>query len=888
LSADGWVGAHIVVRALLLVVEVSRRFAFIIVPAAVMATAALAVYVADHIRINTNTDEVLSRSLPFRQQNIAFRQVFPGLNDAIVVVLDGANPDVVAEMGNQLTQRLRAMPQIFPSVLDPASEPYFRRNGFLYLSPEQLADLSDRLAESQPFLATLAADPSLRGLFDMLRRAIEEGGSELANASGMRAGLDALADVVERRTTRDDASLSWSRLMGGDALPQSSRRLIVAETQIDPSSFEPAARIFRALYGLAEELGFERNGVRMRLTGEAALSTEELDSVFQGAISASLLSFIIVAVIVVAGLRSPRLVFSVLASLIMGLVWTAAFASAAVGALNLISVAFAVLFVGIAVDFGIHFALRYKEQLLNGMPHRAALANATAGVGPSLLLAGLAAMLAFFSFLPTSYRGVAELGLISGVGMLIAAATSLTVLPAMLTVLPKGRAMGPGVVPSATVVEGFIQRNARAICIAALALGLAALPLAAQVYFEKNPLNLQDPSTPSVQTLRELMRSDPATRPTISVVTRNLDDAQAMAARLKRLPSVADAVTAQSLVPTDIDRKLEIIGEMNVFLAPLTIGTAPVAAPSDAERRAAIEGFIAAARPFAAGPQAGVLREPMQRLADALQRFLERRGDAEGALAGLDQALVGGLPARLDALREALGAQPVTLADVPQWLSRQYLAPDGRARVEAQPRFDLMDNEEMRRFCAEVTSVAPDAVGPVVQLVASGDAVVEAFEQASAIALVLITLLLFLQLRSALDVVLVLTPLALAATLTFAISATIGPPINFANIIVIPLLLGLGVSSGIYLVTRAREERDGTLLRTITPRAVLFSALTTIASFGSLAVERHVGTASMGKLLLIALTLSLVCTLIVLPAMLSLRYGRRQARRALPAAAGSE
>jgi predicted RND superfamily exporter protein len=186
-----------------------------------------------------------------------------------------------------------------------------------------------------------------------------------------------------------------------------------------------------------------------------------------------------------------------------------------------------------------------------------------------------------------------------------------------------------------------------------------------------------------------------------------------------------------------------------------------------------------------------------------------------------------------------------------------------------------------------VTSVAPDAVGTVVLLVASGDAVVDAFREASLIALVLITLLLYAQLRSIQEVALVLAPLALAATLTFAISAAIGPPINFANIIVVPLLLGLGVSSGIYLVTRAREERDGLLLRTITPRAVLFSALTTIASFGSLAVERHVGTASMGELLLIALSLSLACTLIVLPALLALRQDRRQRRSTAAAAANA-
>lgn len=868
-------GAPHVVRALVAIVGFSRRWAAILVPVVAIATIGLAFYVVRDIRVDTSTEEVLSRDLPFRQQNIAFKALFPGFRDPLVIVLDGADSDTLDDAGQRLSARLRAMARTFPLVFDPASEPFFRRNGFLYLSVDQLADLSDRLAESQAFLATLSADPSLRGLFDMLRRAVVDGGEELAQASGMRAGLDALAATIEARGRGEEATLAWSTLMGGDALRRSTYRLIIADTNPDSGSLEPGAEAMRAVRAAAGELGLAAAGVRMRLTGEAALNTEELGGVFHGAIIASILSFVVVAIIVVVGLRSWRLVLAVLANLVVGLVFTGAFATVAVGRLNLISVAFAVLFVGIAVDFGIHFSLRYKEQLLHGVAHPAALANTAAGVGPSLLLAGLTALFAFFSFLPTSYRGVAELGLISGVGMIIATLTSLTVLPAILSVVPQGRAVGSGVIPSAPLVEGLIRRHARPICFAALAIGLVAVPIAAQVKFEKNPLNLQDPSNPSVQTLRDLMRSDPATRPGISVVMPSLADAQPLAAQLARLPSVAAAITAADLVPSDIERKLEILGEMNVFLAPLLAGAPPLPAPTDAERHASIAAFIDAALPFAATPQAGAMAEPLRRLANSLRTYLDGRGRGAEAVAALERALLGGLSVRLEALREALGAGPVTLDDVPPVLLRQYLAPDGRARIEVQPRQDLSDDAAMRSFVAEVTAVAPNAVGPAAMLMASGDAVVGAFQEASVIALVMITIVLLVQLRSIVDMVFVLIPLLLAATITFAISATLGPSINFANIIVVPLLLGLGVSSGIYLVTRAREERDGMLLRTVTPRAVLFSALTTVASFGSLAVERHVGTASMGQLLMIAITLSLVCTLVVLPAMLTLRYGCR-------------
>jgi hypothetical protein len=371
------------------------------------------------------------------------------------------------------------------------------------------------------------------------------------------------------------------------------------------------------------------------------------------------------------------------------------------------------------------------------------------------------------------------------------------------------------------------------------------------------------------------MRDDPGARPAISFIVRTPQDAAALAQRLRRLATVADVVTVADLLPQDQERKRAIIGEMGVFLAPLIAGVDAVEPPTDDERRDSIARFLRVVEPYTAQGRAGDLKAPLERLAANLRRFMDGPGRAPEALADLETALMGSLPARLDALREALQAGPVTRADIPAAVLRQFVAPDGRQRVEVQPREDLTNGDALRRFVAEVAAAAPQAGGLPVWLLASGDAIADAFHLASIIALALIAMLLLIQLRSAIDTLLVLAPLGLAATLTFAVSAAFGPALNFANIIVLPLMLGLGVSSGIYLVTRAREEANGLLLRTITPRAVLFSALTTIASFGSLAVSGHVGTASMGLLLLIAIGLSLVCTLVVLPAMLTLRYRAR-------------
>ena len=862
-------------RTLVATVDRARRYAWPVVLAAAAITAALTVYAANTIRMNTDTGDVLSRDLTFRKQMLAYKAVFPPLRDPVVIVLEGANSDAIEDGALALSGMLRKEPTMFGNVLYPPGDPFFQKNGLLYLSADELDRLSDRLAQMQPFLATLTSDPTLRGLFDLLRTALEQGGGELAEAGGMRDGLNEVAAVIEQHAAGHTLPLNWDKLIAGEADPRQRREIVVAETKSERGSLEPSANALQYIRLAASQIGLiEANGIRMRLTGDAALDAQELESVFSGASRASGLSFVLVAILVVAGLHSVRLVIAVMVTMIAGLLWTAGFAAAAVRNLNLISVAFAVLFVGIAVDFGIHFALRYKEQRLRGVAHPEALSNTAAGVGPSLLLAGVAAMIAFFSFLPTSFTGVAELGLIAGGGMVIAVVTSLTLLPAIISVLPRGPMGGPSRLPRAAALEAFVRNHARPICVAVGVIALAALPLLSQVRFEKNPLNLQDPKKEAVQTLRDLMRDDPSTRPSISVLAPNLAAAQDIAKRARMLPSVEGTMTASDLIPDDQERKLDAIRQMNLYLAPLFMPTQVAKPPTADEQRAAADAFVAAADKFEQSPQASPLKEPIARLATAVRSFMSGPGRNYSKIDALEGALLDGLKEQIEKLGDALEAQKVSLDAVPQMLRQQYIAADGRARVEIRPRADLFDDVALRQFVKEVTAVFPDAVGPPVELVASGDAVADAFIEASIIALVLITIFLFVLLRSALDVVFVLTPLALAATLTFAISATLGPPLNFANIIVLPLLLGLGVSSGIYLVTRAREERDGLLLRTITPRAVFFSALTTIASFGSLAVSGHKGMASMGELLLTAVTLSLVCTLVVLPALLALRYGK--------------
>ena len=573
-------------------------------------------------------------------------------------------------------------------------------------------------------------------------------------------------------------------------------------------------------------------------------------------------SLILVTAVLAIGIRSVRMVIAMLVTLIAGLIGTAAFTTFAIGHLNLISVAFAVLFIGLGIDFGIHFALRYREEAAQTGDHAKALSRATRGVAGALGLCALAAAASLFAFVPTDYDGLSELGLIAGTGMFIALFANLTVLPALLTLMPPKVTTEPGLPIGG--VERLVRDHARSISLAALAAGVAAAMLLPAARFDSDPVALKDPTTESVRTFHALMRDSDTAPYTIQILAPDLTAAKAQAARLKRLKEVDHTLTLANFIPANQEEKLETIETMGIFLAPLL--SAPAATAQIADRRAPALAFRDRLRTLLAKPgRAGPLAAPARRLADSLETLAGR----EGALATLERALLVFLPARLARLRASLDADQVTSKSLPGDLRARFLAADGHARIQVFPAENINDDQALRRFVASVRTIAPKATDSPVEIVESGEVVVGAVRDAALIALAAIVVMLLALLRSVRGTILVILPLALAALVTVAMTVLTGHPFNFANVIVLPLLAGLGVAGAVHLVVRAGDSGQvSSLLRSSTPRAVILSALTTIASFGSLSVSTHRGMSSMGELLTIAITISLLSTLVVLPALM--------------------
>src|SRR3984893_2875266 len=367
----------------------------------------------------------------------ALDEAFPQNNNLLVVVIDGRTPDLADLVAGELAEKMRDEPQLFTYVRQPDGGPFFDRNGLLFLSPEELEKVAQQLIAAQPLIGSLAHDPSLRGLFDALATVVSGAGKDAAAVAQLDPTLTMIGDVVQGVVDGKPESLSWQQMMTGrKAEPRDLRRFVVTRPVLDFTGLEPGETARTEVRRLAGELGITpENGMRLRLTGPVALDDEQFATLREGALRSTVLSVVMVCAILFAALRSVKLVGAILATLAVGFVLTAGFAALAIGSLNLISIAFGVLFIGLAVDFSIQFSVRYRDQRHRFGDFPAALRGTAETIGPSLTLAAGATAIGFLSFVPTRYTGIQALGWIAGGGMIIAIALNFLLLPALLTLL---------------------------------------------------------------------------------------------------------------------------------------------------------------------------------------------------------------------------------------------------------------------------------------------------------------------------------------------------------------------------------------------------------------------------------------------------------------------
>jgi hopanoid biosynthesis associated RND transporter like protein HpnN len=849
----------------------SRSLTVVIIT--VLITGGILFYSIRNFKINTDLNSMISEKLRFRKLEKDFLRAFPQLTDTIVVVLDADTAERALLARKRMVERLKET-GLFKTIYEPGSGKFFEKNGLLYLSKDELENLADRLADAQPLLAFLSRDLSLRGLFSVLGMALNQAEVQETQDRSISLLFDRMGKTFESVIDNHPYQMSWEGIMVGEKEASEQRRqFIILQPYLDETRLSADEVSLKTIRRSAKELDInETNGIKMRITGDVALSHENMVAVRNSTGAATLVSLFLVAVVLFVGLGgSGRLVFSSLSTLITGLIWTTGFALAFVGSLNLISITFAVLFIGLGIDYSIQFCLRYKELFESGCRHQDCIITTAKGVGRSLLICCVTVAIGFYSFVPTAYSGVAELGLISGTGMFISFFANITVLPALLTLLriKKGKVLS--ILPRKRLVM-LPYKYSRAIIIGAVIIGLGAATLIPRVFFDFNPLNLYNKESESVITMEELFKS-PETQPwTISILVKGEENAKRIAERLRKLKEAKTVITLPDFVPEDQSEKLSIISGISLFMPP-GLSDVTIKHLSYEQRIKALTDFEGTLKSLLSHSKKD--DTSAQRLYASIQQFktlLKNPVIGNRAFTVLEKDLLSDLPALFKRIGTSLQATAFGQSDLPKSLVNQFVSIDGRYRVQVFPGENIMNVDALKQFVSAVRTIAPDATDAPVSIYESGRAVISSFQQATLYALIVITLFLLIEMRSFYITALILVPLILAILLTVTASVLLDIPLNFANVIVVPLLLGVGVHSGIIFVLRYQTEPppDGNMLKTSTARAVLFSILTTIISTSSLSFSPHRGIASMGMLLTLCLSFLIICTLVLLPALLDL------------------
>jgi uncharacterized protein len=833
-----------------LCIEWTSQHPLKVIVAFVILTFASGLYVVRHFSINTDVNALISADLPWRQRELAYEAAFPQSTQGILAVVDAPTPELAGAAATALANQLSRNDGLFRSVEEIGGGKFFEGNGLLFLDMPQLTGILAQLEGASPSLAILAADPSLRGLIQAFSLSL--GAAQMGMFESMPQTLNQLADTLESVLAGRPTSFSWREFLATEpAKPGDRRRLIAIWPKLDFSSLEPGRQATAAIREAGERAKLQSDfHARLRLTGPVPIVDQEFSTLQQGALLNGIVTTVLVLLILWLALRSFKIVLAVSLTLGAGLAITAAVGLLVVGAFNPISLAFAVLCVGLGADFAIQFSVRYRAERQACGELRKAVAMTSLSVGLPLTLAAASAAAGFMSFLPTDYIGMAELGLIAGLGMAIAYLTSMVLLPALLQTFnppaephPLGyAAMGP--------VDRFLGRHRMAVVVATILVVAAGLPLLPHLRFDFNPLDLRSPKEEAMATYRELSQDPLMNANLMEVLTASPDAAAEVAKRLSALPQVGQARTIDTFVPEDQPAKIAAIKSTADKLDGVLNPTKRPAPPTDADTIEALKSgtqnllLLADAVPGPGGDAAKRLAADLDKLGAA----------ALAVRASMQAVLIQPLAADLENLRHALRPEGVTRSTLPEAIRRSWVNADGRARVELVPKSGEVFSAA--EFARAVMRAEPEATGPAIGQLEWGATIIHAFVLAGVCAFVSIAVLLWIALRKLSDVALTLVPLLVAAVVTLEICALLDFPLNYANIIALPVLLGVGVAFKIYYVMAWRSGQSDFLQSPLT-RAVLFSALMTATAFGSLSFSGHPGTASMGKLL----ALSLACTL---------------------------
>ena len=854
------------------------------------------------LRLNSDQDKLVSPDVPFQKRYMEHLENFGDQEYLYVVIKTGGTEEGkkrAIQFAEALNRRLAQHQDLIQSVYYRISAEDLGSGALLFASPQEAEALSRTILFLSPFINTWVKEGSLSGFIDMIAGLLggEEGSAPDMDPAIMGKALDMLKYFLKNM---DDILLENAPYQSVFDLSQtksryfftSSGRLLVMRLLPDKDygTMDVIRKPLQVVRQAIETTRAEFPDIEAGLTGRPALQADEMETTDRDMTRAAIIAVAIIAILFTAILHGWLRPLLLLISLIMAIAWSFGFATITVGELNLLSIIFALVLVGIGVDFGIHMIMRYVEANKSGLSVDDAVHTTIFRTGPGIILAAITSVCAFYSVLGADFIGLAELGLIGGTGVLLCLLSMLTVLPAMLLIAGRKK-LFPSSVPKVTALpflERLSIRPGWALLIL-IAITLAGLPGLFKVRFNYNLLELQARGLESVEYERTLIEASDESTWYAILTADNLKDAKRLTKTLEEMPSVGKVESILDFIPTKQALKSAIYEEAAKELEHIPTDTLP-SPPLNPKRliRAlsrlsnALEELEEKLFAAGAGSQLSLIDQDLEYLESAVE-LLKQDSKKARPLKGLQTGLGRDIEKSLKQLKLWLSASSVTPEDLPQSLKDLYVGKDGSYQIKIIPKGDVWDFDTLEHFVSELRRVDPHVSGVPVGVLESARMMHRTFLFAAALTIVLVALILWLYSRSFRYIFLTLLPLGTSMLWLLEIMGWFGLHFNLANFFAIPILIAIGVDGGVHLLARSGEllyqpggalpDRKG-LFHTSTPTAVTLSFATTMIGFGGLLFAHHRGLASLGGVMVIGSLMGMLACLLVLPPALKL-MGRR-------------
>lgn len=866
----------------------------------VLLFAASVLYTVRYLEFDTARSNLVGPNKKYHQNFLRFKKEFPTQDD-LVVVVESEDTEKNRQFVERLGAKLDAETNLFRMVFYKGDLKMLGAKALLFVPPEDLAELKQTLHDYRPFIEQFTRTTNLVSFFDMVNTQFRTAKREQsAETDSLIKALPAL----ERIVTQAAASLrrpgvppspglnalfdAGEEAQQHEYITFDNGRLYLLTAQAPREDLNGAA--VDRLRELVEQTRVEVPGLNVGLTGEPVLERDEMLQSQKDTTKASIVSLILCALIFIYGYQETGRPVKATICLVVGLAYTLAFATLVVGHLNVLTITFVPILIGLAIDFGVHLVTRYEEELRHGKSEAEALTKAMVFTGQGIFTGALTTAGAFLAMSLTNFKGIQEMGVICGGGLVVCLLPMMTLLPVLLL---RGRQnvldheLGDQMETRARIERLWLQRPVIVTLVTVVLCGLAVWQLR-KVKFDYNLLNMQSQGLPSVVFERKLISATSSTNTTQRsilfgvVVADSLDHAAELEARLKALPVVSGVDSISQFLQEDQTGKLPVIGEIKQSLSSLQFRN-PDAKPADVPALSlslySLQGYLGAANKEVSSEEPELsrrllsLREAIETLRKEMLRGSAERVEAHShKLGAFQRALFNDLRETFEVLRNQDNRERLRIEDLPDALRHRFVGVTGKYLLQVYPRekMDLWQRDDQRAFIKEVRQIDPNVTGTPVQLYEYTTLLKDSYVEAAWYALGAIAMLVLLHFRSLASVVLALVPVVVGSIWLGGLMGFADVPLNPANIMTLPLVIGIGVTNGIHILNRFNEERQPGILAKSTGKAVLVSGLTTIAGFGSLVLAEHQGIRSLGYVMATGVATCMIAALTFLPALLNL------------------